>query len=217
MDRRSCPSLSVTGHGQVALCGPSGSGKTTLLNILAGLQRPQRGTIRWSAIELTAINQRALDRWRYETVGLIFQEFHLFPTLSALENVLLPLNFARWSVPPTLKRRALDLLERVGVRAHGELRMLSRGEMQRVAMARALVLCPAIVLADEPTASLDRETGQLIADLLRTLCRESGATLIVATHDLVLADEFDASFEIIRCHLLPRAVRPTTADVMAFA
>jgi len=207
------PAFEVAGAMQVALCGPSGSGKTTLLNLLAGLQRPQRGTVHWSGVELTALGQGALDRWRRETVGLVFQQFHLFPGLSALANVLLPLRFTQWSIEARWKRRALDLLERVGVSAHANLQTLSRGEMQRVAVARALLRAPPIVLADEPTASLDLDTGRLIADLLCTLCRESGATLIVATHDVALADSLDASYEIVDCRLRPRLAR--RADVEA--
>jgi putative ABC transport system ATP-binding protein len=196
--------FNVAGGMQIGLCGPSGSGKTTLLNLLAGLQKPQRGTVHWSAVELTALGQRALDRWRRETVGLVFQECHLFPGLSALGNVLLPLRFAQWSIEGRWKRRAFELLERVGVPAHGNLQTLSRGEMQRVAVARALLRAPAIVLADEPTASLDLGTGRVIADLLSTLCREAGATLIIATHDLALADRLDESHEIVGCRLRPR-------------
>jgi len=201
------PFFQVAGGTQVALCGPSGSGKTTLFNLLAGLQRPQRGSVHWSAVEVTALSQHALDRWRRETVGLVFQQFHLFPGLSALENVLLPLRFTQWSITAQWKHRARDLLERVGVHADSDMQTLSRGEMQRVAVARALLRAPAIVLADEPTASLDLDTGRLIADLLRTQCRESGVTLIVATHDIALTDRLDESYEIVDGRLRPRLTR----------
>ena len=208
------PAFDVAGAAQIALCGPSGSGKTTILNLLAGLQRPTRGTVWWSAVELTRLSQRALDRWRRETVGLVFQECHLFPGLSALDNVLLPLRFTRWSIEPSWMRRALDLLERVGVPPRGNLQTLSRGEMQRIAVARALLRAPAIVLADEPTASLDLDTGRLVANLLCMLCRESGTTLIVATHDLVLADRLDEAYEILDCRLRPRVARRSVAGAM---
>ena len=208
------PALGVPGATQLALCGPSGSGKTTLLNVLAGLQRPQRGSVRWSVVDLTTLGEGALDRWRRETVGLVFQEGHLFPGLSPLENVLLPLRFTQWSIEARWKRRALDLLERVGVPADGNLQTLSRGEMQRVAVARALLRVPAIVLADEPTASLDLDTGRLIADLLCTLCREAGATLVVATHDLALAGRLDESYEIVHCQLRPRLAHPAAVEAM---
>ena len=211
------PSLTVRGKTQVALCGPSGSGKTTLLNLLAGLERPQRGTVRWSGVELTAMSQRALDRWRRETVGLVFQQFHLFPGLSALDNVLLPLRFTLWSIAPEFKRRALDLLEIVGVPSQGKLQALSRGELQRIAVARALLLRPAIVLADEPTASLDGDTGRLVADLLCTLCREIGTTLIIATHDVSLAHRLDESYDIVDCRLRARVTPCAVASIAAVA
>ena len=208
------PAFDVAGAMQVALCGPSGSGKTTLLNLLAGLRRPQRGTVHWSVVELTALGQGALDRWRRETVGLVFQQFHLFSGLSALANVLLPLRFTQWSIEARWKRRALDLLERVGIPAHANLQTLSRGEMQRVAVARALLRAPPIVLADEPTASLDLDTGRLIAGVLCTLCREAGATLIVATHDAALADRLDESYEIVDCRLRSRLAHGAVVEAV---
>ena len=198
------PGLAAPGRAQVALCGPSGSGKTTLLDVLAGLQRPQRGRVRWSAIELTAQDERALTRWRRASVGFVFQHFHLFPGLTALENVLLPLRLAQWTVAPAMRQRALDLLGRVGVASEARVAIMSRGEQQRVAVARALVRHPPIVLADEPTASLDRDTGRNVADLLCALCRETAATLIVATHDPELAARMDFTYEIADRHLRPR-------------
>jgi putative ABC transport system ATP-binding protein len=206
------PAFAIAGGTQVALCGPSGSGKTTLLNLLAGLQRPHRGTVRWAAVDVTALGQHALDRWRRESVGLVFQQFHLFPGLSALENVLLPLRFDRWTLGPDAKRRASELLDRVGVAPQGDPRTLSRGELQRVAVARALLRVPAIVLADEPTASLDVRTGHALAELLCTLCRDAGTTLVIATHDRALADRLDGAHEIVECRLQPRtAPRSTSA------
>jgi putative ABC transport system ATP-binding protein len=187
----------VEGGAQIAICGPSGSGKTTLLHLLAGLERPRRGVIRWGEVEITAIAEHAADRWRRETVGLVFQQFHLFPGLSALENVVLPLRFDRWSIEPVLRMRALRLLERVCVRPDGDVIALSRGEQQRVAVARALLRKPAIVLADEPTASLDRDTANVVADLLSSLCRSANATLVVTTHDPSLASRLDAAYDIV--------------------
>jgi putative ABC transport system ATP-binding protein len=210
------PNMTAPGRAQVALCGPSGSGKTTLLDVLAGLQRPQRGRVRWSAIELTALDDPALTRWRRASVGFVFQHFHLFPGLSALENVLLPLRLARWTLAPELRQRALDLLGRVGVAAETRVAVMSRGEQQRVALARALVGHPPIVLADEPTASLDRDTGRSVADLLCALCRETAATLIVATHDLELAARMDHSYEIADRHLRPRR-RGEVASIVSVA
>jgi putative ABC transport system ATP-binding protein len=200
---------------QVAICGPSGSGKTTLLHLLVGLQRPQRGTIRWSAVDVTTAGERVLDRWRRETVGAVFQQFHLFAGLSALENVLLPLRFGRWSVPVEMRRRAHELLERVAVRADCELDVMSRGEQQRVAVARALLRSPPIVIADEPTASLDRATGDAVAGILCALCRETGATLIVATHDPALAARLDHACDIVDGHLQPRPARRAALSLVA--
>jgi putative ABC transport system ATP-binding protein len=117
--------------------------------------------------------------------------------LSALENVLLPLRFDRWSIEPAMRMRALRLLERVGVRPEGDVMALSRGEQQRVAVARALLRKPAIVLADEPTASLDRDTANVIADLLSSLCRGANATLVVTTHDPSLASRLDGACDIV--------------------
>jgi len=196
----------VDGGAQVAVCGPSGSGKTTLLHLVAALMRPQRGTIRWGEVETTALPERIADRWRRETVGLVFQQFHLFPGLSAFENVVLPLRFDHWSIEPAYKARALKLLDRVGVRPEGDVSALSRGEQQRVALARALLRKPAIVLADEPTSSLDRETANVVADLLSSLCRTTGATLLVATHDPALAGRLDAIYDIADGDLRARSI-----------
>jgi putative ABC transport system ATP-binding protein len=187
----------VEGGSQVAICGPSGSGKTTLLHLLSGLERPRRGVICWGDVEITALSAPVADHWRRETVGLVFQQFHLFPGLSALENVLLPLRFDHWSIDPAMRARALKLLERVGVRPDLDATGLSRGEMQRVALARALLRKPAIVFADEPTASLDRCTSSVVTDLLSSMCRSVNATLVVATDDPLLASRLDWAYDIV--------------------
>ena len=207
--------LRLDGGAQVAICGPSGSGKTTLLHLVAALLRPRRGIIRWGDVEVTALTERIADRWRRETVGLVFQEFHLFPGLSALENVLLPLRFDRCSIEPASRSRALKLLDRVGVGPGEDVAALSRGEQQRVAVARALLRKPAIVLADEPTASLDRETANIVADLLSSMCRAAGATLLVTTHDAALAGRLDATYDVLDGDLRARstAARSSIAAV----
>jgi putative ABC transport system ATP-binding protein len=208
--------LQIDGGAQVAICGPSGSGKTTLVNLLAGIERPQRGIIRWGEVEVTALGERVADLWRRETVGLVFQQFHLFAGLTALENVLLPLRFDHWSIPAKARARALQLLDRVCVRPHGNVATLSRGELQRVAVARAMLRKPAIVLADEPTASLDRATADAIADLLCAMCRTVSATLVVATHDPQLAGRLDRTFDIADGGLRPQpkaVTRPRLASV----
>jgi putative ABC transport system ATP-binding protein len=201
----------VDGGSQVAICGPSGSGKTTLLHLVAGLERPRRGVVRWGEVDVTALPERVAERWRRETVGLVFQQFHLFPGLSALENVLLPLRFDRWSIEPAMKVRARKLLERVDVGPDGDVARLSRGEQQRVAVARALLRKPAIVLADEPTASLDRGTANVVADLLSSMCRSANATLVVTTHDPLLAGSLDSTYDLVDGGLRlrpPTSVRP---------
>jgi putative ABC transport system ATP-binding protein len=155
--------------------------------------------------QVTALPERGADRWRRDTVGLVFQQFHLFPGLSALENVLLPLRFDRWSIEPALRARALKLLQRVGVRPDNDVVEVSRGEQQRVAVARALLRKPAIVLADEPTASLDRDTANVVADLLSSLCRAANATLVVTTHDPSLASRLDAAYDLVEGDLRARS------------
>ena len=190
------PKMEIKAGEQVAICGPSGSGKTTLLNILAGIQRPERGTVHWGAVELASMSEQAADRWRRHTLGLVFQQFHLFSGLSALANVLLPLRFDRYLASAVNVAWARELLGSVQVDPDSPVERLSRGEMQRVAIARALVRRPAVVLADEPTASLDRGTATMVAELLFRLCREQCATLVLVTHDLQLAAGLDRQFEL---------------------
>jgi putative ABC transport system ATP-binding protein len=199
------PALDIAGGAQVAICGPSGSGKTTLLNVLAGIEHSQRGTVHWGAVDVGAMSSSAADCWRRETLGLVFQQFHLFPGMSALDNVLLPLRFDRFAIASADVEHACDLLDRVAVAQHARIERLSRGEMQRVAVARALVKSPAIVLADEPTASLDRDTAVIVADLLCRLCREQHATLVVVTHDAILAGRLDRQFALGASHATPAA------------
>lgn len=186
---------------QTALTGPSGCGKSTLLHVLSGIVRPDRGTLLWHGTDITTLSGVAADRWRWLNLGLMFQQFHLFGHLSALDNVLLPLGFG--PLPDKARHRAHGsaLLDRVGIRPDQRTGLLSRGQMQRVAMARALVLQPPVVLADEPTASLDREHATVAMDLLTGLCRDAGSTLIVATHDLALADRLDRRLTLTEGHL----------------
>ena len=177
------PSLSVAQGDLLGISGPSGSGKTTLLHALAGLQLPTQGSIVWGDIALTALGENARDRWRRDHVGFVFQDFHLVPELSALDNVRLSRWFGHWSAGQAATARARDLLAQVGVPANRRAAVLSRGEQQRVAIARALLSQPRLIFADEPTASLDAETGAVVADLLVQSARETGATLILVSHD----------------------------------
>ena len=170
----------------VAIVGPSGSGKTTLLGLMAGLDLPSRGTVALDGADLTAMTEDARAKLRGEKVGFIFQSFQLIPTLTAQENIQVPLELRG---DPSARARARDLLDRVGLadRGHHFPSQLSGGEQQRVAIARAFVNQPRILFADEPTGNLDGATGTRIIELLETLNRESGATVLLVTHDLGLA------------------------------
>ena len=170
----------------VAIVGPSGSGKTTLLGLLAGLDVPSRGTVVLDGADLGALDEDARARLRGEKVGFVFQSFQLIPTLTALENVQVPLELRG---DDGAAGRARDLLERVGLRDRGHHfpTQLSGGEQQRVAIARAFVNAPRILFADEPTGNLDAGTGARIVELLEALNRESGTTVVIVTHDLGLA------------------------------
>ena len=189
--------LHLAARERVALIGPSGAGKTSLLAVLAGLVRPDAGHVRWGETDLAALSRTACDAWRRAHVGLVFQDFHLVPELDALGNILLPATFARARVAPALRARAVALGDRVGL---PDLRrrasLLSRGEQQRTALARALLHAPTIILADEPTASLDRGSAARVTDLLCETAADTGATLIVATHDAALAGRLDRSWVI---------------------
>ncbi len=176
-------SFSVGRGERLALTGPSGSGKTTLLNCLGGVDRVDDGEIRVQGMDLTRLDSKGLAHLRRQVLGTIFQFFHLLPTLSAAENVELPLQLN--GVPAAERQeRVRALLERVGVQHRAEARPaeLSGGEMQRVAIARALVHRPALLLADEPTGNLDSANGTNILNLLRELTDETGTALILVTH-----------------------------------
>ena len=181
------PRLDLASGERGVLTGPSGSGKTTLLNILSGLERA--GSVVWRETDIAQLNEGPRDRWRAANVGLVMQEFHLFPGLSAFENVLLPQRLAHLRLPAGVKDEAARLLARVGIsRTKQSVETMSRGQMQRVAVARALVARPGIIVADEPTASLDQEAGAAVAELLVELTLEAHATLIVASHDARFLD-----------------------------
>ena len=180
-------SFLVPDGSRVAIVGPSGSGKTTLLGLLAGLDTPSRGTVLLDGVDLGALDEDARARVRGEKVGFVFQSFQLIPSLSALENVQVPLELRGDgdAVP-----RARELLERVGLgdRAHHLPAQLSGGEQQRVAIARAFVNRPKLLFADEPTGNLDAATGGRIIELLETLNRDAGTTIVLVTHDAGLAE-----------------------------
>jgi putative ABC transport system ATP-binding protein len=163
------------------LLGKSGSGKSTLLNLISGIDYPDAGSIRVGSTDITRLNERQLTLFRREQIGIIFQFFNLIPTLTVLENITLPLELRG----KRDESRARSLLERVGLegRADAFPDKLSGGEQQRIAIARALVHEPPVVLADEPTGNLDEETGEKILGLLLELTRDTGKTLVMATHN----------------------------------
>jgi len=183
--------LTVVRGQSVAVLGPSGSGKSTLLGLLAGLDVPSSGSVRLFGEELFALDEDGRAQLRARNLGFVFQSFQLLPHLTALENVMLPLELgANAFASERFASLATDLLDRVGLRdrlSHYPT-TLSGGEQQRVALARAFVARPAILMADEPTGSLDEKTGAVIADLLFELNREAGSTLILVTHDPSLAE-----------------------------
>lgn len=188
--------LDVAEGEVVVILGPSGSGKTTLLGLLAGLDRPSEGELRLAGVDLATLDEEARAAMRAERIGFIFQSFHLIPTLTALENVLVPLELLssnRGGRPVDAEGTARSLLDRVGLAdRHGHYpAQLSGGEQQRVGIARAFANQPAVLFADEPTGNLDRETGKEIADLLFELNQQHGTTLVIVTHDLELSRRAD--------------------------
>ena len=178
--------LRIEAGGVAAIVGPSGSGKSTLLGLLAGLDNPSSGRIVIDGADITAMSEDELARFRGTRIGFVFQFFHLLPSLTAYENILVPLEIAGVASP---QHRAKTLLGSVGLsdRGHHYPSQLSGGEQQRVAIARALANDPPIVLADEPTGNLDTATGRQVIDLLVEVNRQRGRTLVLVTHDIELA------------------------------
>jgi putative ABC transport system ATP-binding protein len=178
--------LEIPARQFAAIAGPSGSGKSTLLGLIAGLDRPTTGRIVVNNVDLTGLDEDDLARFRRDAIGYVFQSFHLIPTLTALENVAVPLELGG---DTRALERARALLDEVGLgeRGHHYPVQLSGGEQQRVAVARAVARRPTLLLADEPTGNLDSATGKQIIDLLVALNRNLGSTLVLVTHDPALA------------------------------
>lgn len=193
-------SFSIQAGETVAIIGASGSGKSTLLGLLAGLDLPTRGDVRVDGHSLFAWDEEQRAHWRAQQVGFVFQSFQLLPAMTALENVMLPLELA---AHPEARQTAEALLARVGLaeRAGHYPRTLSGGEQQRVALARAFAVSPRLLFADEPTGSLDHATGERVIDLLFGMNRDFGATLILVTHDPRLAARCGRRLEIARGRL----------------
>lgn len=189
-------SLQIESGTTVAIAGPSGSGKTSLLLLLAGLEHPDAGSIKIDGLNLSELNRDALADMRRDRIGIVFQSFHLLPSLTALENVALPLQMAGVG---EAREAAAKMLGKVGLsdRSHHRPNELSGGEQQRVAIARALVHRPSLLLADEPTGNLDDHTAQAIRDLLFRLNHELNTTLVLVTHDLAFAARCD---RVLRLH-----------------
>jgi len=184
------PHFEVQNGEQMVLVGRSGSGKTTLLHTIAGITRPDSGEILIDGIDIAKLSEAGVDKVRAAKIGYVFQTFNLLPGFTALENVMLGMTFARGRKDP---QRACQLLERVGLahRMTHKPAALSVGEQQRVAVARALANRPSLLLADEPTANIDPRNQQKIIDLIRDTCREEGVSLILVTHSLDVAGQFE--------------------------
>jgi len=193
-------SFGVEAGDTVAIVGQSGSGKSTLLSMLAGLDQPTQGTISVDGQDLGRLNQNELTRFRGRSIGIIFQQFHLMRSLTALENVLLPLDILGL---PNAEERAMDALQLMGLGARAKHlpQQLSGGECQRVAIARAFVVEPRILLADEPSGNLDTATGDKVMNLLFDAVAQRGMTLILVTHDMQLASRCKKRLPLVQGQL----------------
>ena len=203
-------SLSIEPGATVSLVGPSGSGKTTLLMTIAGLVRPNAGHVRVAGTDLAALDEDGLARFRREAIGIVFQAFHLVPTMTALENVALPLEFAARGDAFAVAAEALDAVGLSARRDHYPSE-LSGGEQQRVALARAFAATPRLILADEPTGNLDGATGAHVMDLLFRLAADRGTTLLLITHEAELARRAGRIIELADGKVLRDSARPLAA------
>lgn len=197
--RLEIPRLEIMQGRKVAVVGPSGFGKTTLIHLVAGILKPQKGKVRVGAIELGQYSGRDLLDYRIATMGLIFQEFKLLEYLSVLENILLPYRLnAVLELEPETRSRAAALAGQVGLadKLQRHPKNLSQGERQRVALCRALITKPSLLLCDEPTANLDPANRDRILELLFAYCREQEATLVMVTHDPEVLGRFDQQVDI---------------------
>ncbi|WP_051997749.1 ABC transporter ATP-binding protein [Marinomonas profundimaris] len=177
-------------YGQLnVLAGPSGAGKSTFLHTISGQLKPTQGEVYWKDFSLEGLNESARSRWRSQNIGFIFQDFNLIPSLSALDNVLLQHSFSHWRISDDVRQLALALLEQFGVpNVHKNISQFSRGEKQRIALARALVGHPEIILADEPTASLDQENADFVIQQLKAQAA-LGKFVLVVSHDPLVINQ----------------------------
>ncbi len=200
------PGLELAPGEQVGLIGPSGSGKTTLLHLIAGIERPERGRIEVNGTAMSELSDSSRRAFRIRNLGLVFQEFALLEHLSVLDNVLLPYRITpALGLDATARRRAHSLIERVGLAESSDrlVTRLSQGERQRVAVCRALVTEPSLLLADEPTGNLDPANKFRVIDILRDYAKEHGATLLTVTHDHDLLGRFERVIDIKSIHSEP--------------
>src|ERR1035437_7590291 len=191
-------SFTVTDGQFASIIGRSGSGKSTLLSMLGALDKPTSGKIEVDDQDVTTLSDHALIKYRCQKIGFVFQGYNLVPNLTALENVMLPMEFAKVSKKERIER-AKQLLDQVGLKDDKQSRKpgrLSGGEQQRVAIARALANKPKLILADEPTGNLDSQTGEMIFDLLHKLARSENTTIVTVTHDLSIAGKTDKTFKL---------------------
>jgi len=188
-------SFSLKRGQSLSIVGPSGSGKSTLLSLIAGLDLPTSGKVLVDGIDITKLSEKELSVYRSQKIGIVFQQFHLMPHLTALENVSLPLEILK---SDKAEAEALKILEQVGLkdRVNHLPSELSGGEKQRVAIARAIVAKPKVLLADEPSGNLDTETGDSVMSLLFEICKANGISLVLITHDISLSKKCDQSFSL---------------------
>lgn len=207
--------LEIAAGEFIAVVGKSGSGKSTLLNLVGGIDSPTSGTVEIGGTAIQGMEQSQLAAWRGRNVGFVFQFFQLLPTLTVAENVMLPMDFCRTYPVRERRKRALDLLDRVGVAAQADKlpSALSGGEQQRAAIARALANDPPVILADEPTGNLDSVTADAVLELFRTMAR-SGATVVIATHERDITRMVDRKIEVADGHLAgaPASLSPAMAE-----
>ena len=205
-------SILIPGGQFVAIVGPSGSGKSTLLGLIAGLDAPTSGSVLIDGVDITRLDEDRLAKLRGEKVGFVFQFFHLIPSLTALENVSVPMEIVGMK---DARRRAAQLLDEVGLsdRAHHYPSQLSGGEQQRIALARALANDPKIVLADEPTGNLDTTNGRHIMQLLREIHRSRGTTIVLVTHDAEVASLADSRLVLRDGRVVERVDRELAAPL----
>lgn len=194
-----CGSFHAPAGSQMALWGPSGCGKSTMLNLITGLLRPHGGTVCVDGEEIQGMREAQLDAFRAERFGFVFQTFNLLAPFTALQNVMLGMRFADVVPHGEWRSRSLEMLERVGLKHRTASRpnTMSVGERQRVAIARALVNRPKLIVADEPTGSLDPKTSDAVMDLLLELCREAEVTLLLVTHEKSIAERVPERFDCV--------------------